>query len=66
MIDLEPRWVDVTQLLTVGPGTVLEPFRYEPRLLLDGIQFERLIDFFCLGCSEVLFGCWLALSLFLV
>jgi hypothetical protein len=46
MIDLEPRWVDVTQLLTVGPRTVLEPFRYEPRLLLDGIQFERLIDLF--------------------
>ena len=42
MIDLEPRWVDVSLLLTVGPSARLT--RYEPVLLLDGIQFERLID----------------------
>jgi hypothetical protein len=42
MLDLEPRWVDVSQLLTVGPCARL--VRYEPQLLLDGIQFERPID----------------------
>ncbi len=42
MIDLEPRWVDVSLLLAVGPSARLA--RYEPVLLLEGIQFERLID----------------------